>query len=190
VRLGSRRTTGTAVALACVVPLALVGCGPNSDAADGQSTATTSGSSVACQQVGSVHFDKTKFVLHAGLAYGAFHHFISTPSRAGAFHSGAPGRVGSLVKAGLAGLFVVHELKLAKQDAESSPTLCHLVAPLDEAAAALSNISGKLRTGSASDQELNDVTGKIDSTQQGAGQAGVQVPDQLPTDSQLANPPR
>lgn len=36
----------------------------------------------ACQHVGSVPFDKTKFVLHAGLAFGAFHRFIYAPYKA------------------------------------------------------------------------------------------------------------
>lgn len=181
--------SGAAVALACAVPLALVGCGHSGNAAAGQGTPITSSSSVACQQVGTVHFDKTKFVLHAGLGFGAFHHFIYKPFKAGAFASGAHGRLGSLVKAGLAAAFVVHELKLAKQDAESSPTLCHLVAPLDEAAAALSAITSKLHSGNATEQDIDGVAGKIDSTQQGAADAGVPAPDQVPTDAQLASPP-
>jgi hypothetical protein len=32
------------------------------------------------------------------------------------------------------------------------------------------------------------VAGKIDSTQQSASNAGVPAPDQVPTDTQLANP--
>lgn len=180
---------GTLVALAATVSLTLIGCGPNNSAsAGGPATPVTSSSSVACQQVGTVHFDKTKFVLHAGLAFGAFHHFIYKPFKAGSFASGARGRLGTLVKAGLAGAFVVHELKLAKQDAESSPTLCHLAAPFDEAAAALSGITSKLHSGDATQQDIDGVAGKIDSTQQGAANAGVPAPDQLPTDTQLANP--
>lgn len=170
-----------------VLALVLVGCGSNKNNAGAPGTPTTSTGSVACQHVDSVHFDKTKFVLHGGLAFGAFHHFVYKPFKAGTFASGAHGRVSALVKAALAGAFVVHELKLAKQDAESSPTLCHLVAPLDEAAAALSGLTGKLHSGNVSDTDVDGAASKIDSAQQGAGQAGVQVPDQVPTDAQLAN---
>ena len=58
-----------------------------------------------------VHLAKTKFVLHAGLAFGAFHRYILEPYRAGAFRKGAPGRTKALVKAGAAGLFAYRELK-------------------------------------------------------------------------------
>jgi len=34
-----------------------------------------------------VHLAKTKFVLHAGLAFGAFHRYIYEPFRSGAFTS-------------------------------------------------------------------------------------------------------
>jgi hypothetical protein len=44
----------------------------------------------ACQHVGSVNFDKTKFVLHAGLGFGAFHHFIYAPYKAGTLHGIVP----------------------------------------------------------------------------------------------------
>ena len=81
--LRSLQVTGAATALACSLLLALVGCGGHGKTAGSQG-ATSSASAMsspssgtaACQHVGSVHFDKTKFVLHAGLAFGAFHHFI------------------------------------------------------------------------------------------------------------------
>ncbi|HYZ38762.1 MAG TPA: hypothetical protein VE673_18940, partial [Pseudonocardiaceae bacterium] len=55
----------------------LLGCG-----IDGASAVP----GAACQHVNSVAFDKTKFVLHAGLAFGAFYHFIDAPYKAGALH--------------------------------------------------------------------------------------------------------
>jgi hypothetical protein len=74
-------------------------------------TTTPAQADPGCRQVGKVTFDKTKFALHAGLAFGAFHHFIYGPFKAGGLHGVAP-----LAKAGAAGLFTVHELKLAKAD--------------------------------------------------------------------------
>ena len=71
--------------LACLLAacLALVaGCGSSNQntAAGGQTTSAQS----------TTHFAKTKFVLHAGLAFGAIHRYIYKPLRAGALHSGAP----------------------------------------------------------------------------------------------------
>jgi hypothetical protein len=188
-RIGRVRLAGAAIAMACIVPLGLTaGCGPNSNntaSASGASGGATS-TSVVCQKVGSVNFDKTKFVFHAGLAFGAFHHFIYNRFKSGGFQSGASGRIKNLIEAGLAGLFVVHELKLVKADAESSPTLCHLVGPLDQAGAALTGLKDKLKNGSATQQDLDGVNNQINSAQQSFSNAGVPAPDQVPSASQLA----
>ena len=61
--------------------LAFAGCGSamktvSSTAANGQ---------VTTQTVPNVHFAKTKFVLHAGLAFGAVHRYIYKPYRSGGF---------------------------------------------------------------------------------------------------------
>jgi hypothetical protein len=160
------------------------GCGPSSSSSAARST-STSASAVpggACQQVGSVNFDKTKFTLHAGLAFGAFHHFIYAPHKAGNLHG-----LGTLAKAGLAGLFTMHELKLAKADAESSPTLCHLAAPFDKASAAISGSSSQIKSGKASSQNVEDLNNDVNAVQSGAKADGVPAPDQVPSDSQLAS---
>jgi hypothetical protein len=178
---------GAAIVLAGILPLGLTACGPSSNAASNASVAATS-TSVACQKVGTINFDKTKFVLHAGLAFGAFHHFIYEKAKNGQFVSGASGRIKNLIEAGLAGVFVIHELKLVKADAESSPTLCHLVAPLDEAGAELTALKDKIKSGNASQQDLDNVNNSINQAQNGAANAGVPAPDQVPSDGQLANP--
>jgi hypothetical protein len=174
--------TRTRVLLIWIVLVGLVsvaGCGPSS------SKSATSASAVpgaACQQVGSVNFDKTKFVLHAGLAFGAFHHFIYAPYKANNLHG-----VVALAKAGLAGLFTVHELKLAKADAESSPTLCHLAAPFDKASAAISSSISQIKSGKASSQDIEGLNNDVNAVQSGARADGVPAPDQVPSDSQLAS---
>jgi hypothetical protein len=179
-RTGLRtRTRALLIGIVLVGLVSAVGCGSSS------STSATSASAVpdaACQQVGSVNFDKTKFVLHAGLAFGAFHHFIYAPYKAGNLHGFGP-----LAKAGLAGLFTVHELKLAKADAESSPTLCHLAAPFDKASAALSGSISKIKSGKASSQDIEGVNNDVNAVQRGAQADGVPAPDQVPSDSQLAS---
>jgi hypothetical protein len=181
----SARFATVALALAALVLLA--GCGPSSKStAAGPSGSAAASSSAApgagCQQVGSVSFDKTKFVLHAGLAFGAFHHFIYKPYKANTLHGFA-----ALAKAGVAGLFTVHELKLAKADAESSPTLCHLAAPFDKASATLSGVIGRIRSGKATSQDLEGADNDVNTVQSGAKAGGVEAPDQVPSDSQLAS---
>lgn len=153
-------------------------CGRKSSAPAGASTVP----GAACQQVGSVNFDKTKFVLHAGLGFGAFHHFIYAPYKAGTLHGVVP-----LGKAGLAGLFAVHEMKLAKADAESSPTLCHLAAPFDKASAAISGSTSQIKSGKVSSQDMESMNNDVNAVQRGAQDDGVPAPDQVPTDSQLAS---
>ena len=82
-----------------------------------------------CGSSGHVHFAKTKFVLHAGLAFGAFHRYIYKPYKAGDFTPVSSHKL-TIVKAGAAGLFAYHEIKIALVDAQSSPTLSKLVSPL------------------------------------------------------------
>jgi hypothetical protein len=145
-------------------------------------TTTPAQADPGCTQVGKVTFDKTKFALHAGLAFRAFHHFIYGPFKAGGLHGVAP-----LAKAGAAGLFTVHELKLAKADAESSPTLCHLAAPFDNAGAALSSSLNNIKSGKASSADMEALNSKVNAVQSGAQADGVPAPDQIPNAAQLAS---
>jgi hypothetical protein len=181
VRSGLRiRTQVLLIGIVLLGLIAAVGCGRSSS-----SSATRASASgvpgAACQQVGSVNFDKTKFVLHAGLAFGAFHHFIYAPYKEGKLHG-----VVALGKAGLAGLFTVHELKLAKADAESSPTLCHLAAPFDKASAAISGSTNKIKNGTVSNEDIEGLNNDVNAVQRGAQAAGVPAPDKVPSDAELA----
>jgi hypothetical protein len=178
------RTRVLMIGLVLVGLVSASGCGPSSSSS-ATNSASASASAVpggACQQVGSVNFDKTKFVLHAGLAFGAFHHFIYAPYKVGTLRG-----VGALAKAGLAGLFTVHELKLAKADAESSPTLCHLAAPFDKASAAISSSTHQIKNGKASSQDIEGLNNDVNAVQRGAAADGVPAPDRVPNDSQLAS---
>ncbi|WP_163573816.1 hypothetical protein [Fodinicola feengrottensis] len=116
--VGRNRIVLTVVALATALTLGLSGCGPKATTASSSSTAPAG---AGCQSVGSIKFDKTKFVLHAGLAFGAFHHWIWKPYKANAFSKGQKGRITALIKGALAAAFTIHELKVAKADAESQP---------------------------------------------------------------------
>lgn len=120
--------------LLIVVALVLAGCGSSAKVAT--TTNAQGKTELACS--GKVRFAKTKFVLHAGLAFGAFHRYILKPYRAGAFAKGAPGRTKALVKAGAAALFAYHELKVARTDAVcDGPRLRKLADSLSSALASL-----------------------------------------------------
>jgi len=89
--------------------------------------------------------DKTRFVLHMGFAYYAFHHFVydrfhhkvvqsdGTTTYENEFAKGYPHRTVNLVKAAVALFVTVHELKVAYQIANTShsATLQTLVKPIN-----------------------------------------------------------
>ena len=168
---------------------AVVGCSPSpgpatsSAPASGGSSATagTAETEAGCQQVGRVSFDKTKFVMHAGSAFGAFHHYISQPLEAGALSGTDP-----LAKAGLAAVFTSHELKQAKAAAQNSPTLCHLAEGFNEVAMGLPGLAAKIKDGSVNPRKVAKLDGKLDALQAAAAAGGAPAPDQVPTDAQLA----
>lgn len=182
-KLGKRRRPLAVLIGLCVLAVVLTGCGSRTANPPLGSSAS---STASCPQVQNASFDKTKFVLHAGLGFGAFHHFIYAPFKSGGFASGAPGRVRRLVEAGLATAFTVHELRLAKQDAEANPTLCRVVAaPLDNAAASLQRLRDPIKSGQVSGGDLDQVNGTISQAQQGSAQTGIPVADQVPSPQQL-----
>ncbi|MGI8557227.1 MAG: hypothetical protein ACR2ND_02780 [Solirubrobacteraceae bacterium] len=55
----------------CIAAFGLAGCGSSSSSSN-----AGGGSTAASSTSGTTHFAKTKFLLHAGRALGAFHHFI------------------------------------------------------------------------------------------------------------------
>jgi hypothetical protein len=121
-----------------------------------------------------------KFVLHAGLAAGAFHRYIYKPFKAGTFKSGAKGRRFALLKAGLAGLFAYHELKLAINDAKASKTLARLVAPLTALSARLQALGSSLRGGKVAPADINHVNGQLGMVAAQAAKAGSPIKDLTP----------
>jgi hypothetical protein len=126
---------GSLTALLGLVGLLAAGCGgaktTTSTNAQGQTV-------VSCE----ISFAKTKFLLHTGIAAGAFHRYIYDPWRAGAFKQGAPGRKKALAKAAASGLVVAHELKTAARDAQcDGPALKTIAPPMSTAVAATAALS-------------------------------------------------
>jgi hypothetical protein len=172
---------GLVVAVALLI--VLVGCAaksstvsPAATGADGLPVAHAAG----CSQVGSVRFAKTKFLVHAGLGAGAFYQFLYKPFKAGKFRKGAQGRIKSMAFAGGAALFAVHELKVAKKDAEADKTLCKLVAPIDQMTARLTGVGSQLKAGTFDPSSITGAAGGMSALSSAAGGLGANIKNLVP----------
>lgn len=163
----SRRLLGSLVVVVAVASLAA--CGSSS-------TTTTTTPSGQVQVSCHVPLAKTKFVLHTGIALGAFHRYIYKPFRAGAFKQGAPGRKKALLKAGASALLAYHELKVAAHDAKcDGPALKKLANPLSEALSALSSLRSAIGAGDLAG--IGGAGALLDSLVAKAAQNGVRLKD-------------
>jgi hypothetical protein len=166
---------------------AVVGCGGSSSGSSSSSSsgATTAGSNSTTASVG--HLPTAKFLLHAGLAFGAFHRYIYKPFRAGALTSGGLFKHKlALLRAGLAGLFAYHELKLALADARASPILSKLLTPVNVLAAKLAALGSSLKSGHVDSSSLQSANTGVSGLVSQAKQNGVSISDQIPGATQLA----
>jgi hypothetical protein len=127
-----------------------------------------------------------KFALHAGLAFGAFHRWIYKPLKGGTFSGGLFKHKLALVKAGLAGLFAYHELKLAIQDARASPKLQKLIAPVTALGDKLKSIGAGAKSGNVDPSAITSANGDVGGLSALAKQAGISVTPQEASASTLA----
>lgn len=166
--------------------LVLTGCGPSSHSAATGSTqesipADPTGTASdnqpideSCPTSNTISFAKTKFVLHSGLAFGAFHRYLYKPYQAGTFKKGAKGRIGAFVKGGLAALFVKREIRLASEDVKANPTLCKAIAaPLGKIGDGVKAALDKLKSGDASG--VTSVNGLVSQVSDTSNKDGVAI---------------
>ncbi len=172
-----RRSAVLLAVVGCIAAVGVAGCGSKNSASSSSSTP----SSVATG--GTTHFAKTKFVFHAGLAFGAFHHFIYNPAKAGDFKHPFTHKL-TIVKAGLASLFVYHELKLAAGDVKSSKILSTLFAPITIAADKVKGLVGHINGSDTS--QVDGINSSLTSIKSTAASNGQNFSDQVPSASQLA----
>ena len=148
----------------------------------GKKTVTTTGANgqVSTRTVPNVHFAKTKFLLHTGLALGSVKRWIVTPYTSGALAQGAPGRKKALVKAAAAGAFAVNELRLARNAALSDdklrPLADKLTALIDQAKSVLPSLA----TGSLNPTKLAGVAASAASITTLAKKLGAPITEQTP----------
>lgn len=153
-----------------LVAAAIAGCGggTNASTAGGGATSSTS----------STHLAKTKFVLHAGLAFGAFHRYIYKPYKEGKFSGGLLHHKVATIKAGLAAAFAYHEVKLALHDARSSKLLSKALSPLLALQTKLGSLAGELKHGSVDGSAITAANSDAGQTSQAGAEAGQPVTDQ------------
>jgi hypothetical protein len=104
--------------------------------------------------------DKTRFVFHLGIAYFSFHHWVLKPYQQGAFSSGAPHRISTIVKGGAALLFAVHEVKVADRIAKKSsdPLLQKLDSGVSALESQFGSIGTKLKSGQFDPKDIAALT--------------------------------
>ncbi len=154
-----------AVIVSVTLAAAVTGCGTSS-----------LGGSSAGSAPGHVHFAKTKFLLHAGLAFGAFHRYIYKPFKAGGFTPVSSHKL-AIVKAGAAGLFAYHEIKVALLDARSSPTLSKLVSPLTALGAKLHALGARLHGGKLDSSGITHAGSAVSSLGSRSAGSGASIRD-------------
>lgn len=178
-----RRSAVLFSVIGCLAALVLAGCGSKSSsstpAASGGATATTSAPGTG------VHFAKTKFVFHAGLAFGAFHRYVYKPFKAGAF-SHPLSHKAAIVKGALAALFTFHELRLAAVDVRASKILRTLFSPLIFVADRLRVLAAEITGGHVRGADVNAINTGISGISSSAGASGATIVERVPNAGQLS----
>ena len=156
-----------------IAALAVAGCGSGSSSTASSSNAAAT---TASAPAGSGGLSAAKFVLHTGLAFGAFHRYIYKPIKAGDLQNPLSHKLTAL-KATAAAAFMVHEIKLAVAAAQSSPALMKLVAPLSALAA---GVKSAVAAGTVSPTTLATGESVIQSIKSQAAGAGVTIVEKTP----------
>ena len=101
--------------------------------------------------------DKTRFVAHLGIAYFCYHHWVSQPYKEGKLSEGAPHRTASIIKAGGALLFAVHEIKVSSKIAHASKDrlLQKVAGALDNMGDSFSSIGSRFKSGNFSKNDVD-----------------------------------
>lgn len=167
----NNKTAPATVTAPAAQPTATVNSGTGAPAA------TTPADPLACPTANTTSFAKTKLVLHAGLAFGAFHRYLYKPFRAGTFTSGSTlHRTLVIGKAGASALFIKREIRLSIEDVKANPTLCKAIAaPLRTLEASVGDAITKLKHGDTSGlEQANTAVAAIEGQ---AKSAGLSLPE-------------
>jgi hypothetical protein len=171
--------------IALAAPLAVAAAIALAPAAAGAHAATAPTALVSAAHQRSV-LAVPKFIFHAGLAFGAFHHFIYEPFKAGKFTSGSFfSKLKNYVEAGAAALFVYHETKLALADAQQNKVLKVLVSPLTAVVALFNTVLSKVKGHSLDAATIGTAESQVSSIESQAQTSGSTVSEAIPSAKQL-----
>lgn len=155
------------------------GCGSSSSSSGGAGSSGSSGASAQTSSSASTtHFAKTKFALHAGLAFGAFHRYIYKPLKEGKFSGGLLHHKAATLKAALAAGFAYHEVRLALDDARSSKILSKLLSPLLALQTKLSSLKNGLHSGKVDPAAINAAQSDTSAISSQSAASGQPIQDQ------------
>jgi hypothetical protein len=162
-----------AILVVCALGTALLGAGC------GSSSSTSSAG--AASATSTTQFAKTKFLLHAGLAFGAFHRYIYKPLKRGEFSGGLLHHKLATLKAALAAAFAYHEVGLALTDARSSKLLSTLLSPLLALQTKFHALVAGLRSGNVDTSAIQSANSLTGQASQSASQAGQNIKELVPS---------
>jgi len=112
-----------------------------------------------------------KFLLHAGIAYYVFDHYIWKPFKAGHLHGFT--HAFTIAKAALAAVFVYHEVKLMITDVKGSKLLSFLATPITAVVAKLSSLKSEVTGGHLN--ALNGVQSQLGGIKQQSNSKGAVI---------------
>jgi hypothetical protein len=153
--------------------IALAGCGSSSSS--NSSSATTAKSSTATSPA---QLAQAKFTAAAGLAFGAFNHYIYTPLKEGKVKQ--PIDKALLAKGTAAAQFVARELRKATAAAKASPALSGVAPQLAVLSAGFTAALARLKAGQFNPIEINTAATAIESIKSAAAAAGVKISEAVP----------
>jgi hypothetical protein len=171
------------MSIASIVPLTLCSCGGSSTEAAPPASilSAQTATPTACPTKATRKFAKTRFVVNAGLAAGAFKRYIYTPYRNNAFKKGATGQKKAIAKAAVAGVFVADQLRRAKNNIMADPLLCKTLAgPVTTLSAMAKSLVGKLKKGQADPTDIGSFSSGVEGFRKTAGSAGAGFKDRTP----------
>lgn len=151
------------------------GCGSSQSASSNTSNSQPQAAQTTPQKT---HLAKTKFALHAGLAFGAFHRYIYKPYKQGKFSGGLLHHKLTTLKAAAAAGFAYHEVRLALDDARSSKILSTLLSPLLALQTKLSALRDGLTHGTADPAAIQSANGDTSTISAESSSRGQPIQDQ------------
>lgn len=139
-------------------------------------------------------FDKPRFAEHLGLAYYAFHTWVMTPFRAGAFENGAPHRSTAMVKGEIVLFFAADQVRDASRIAHRSkdPLLQKIAGSVDQLGASFGTVGRRFQSGQYSPDDvkaLDSATSSLGSTAAAGGVPIKDIPNRVPGVGRLRFPP-